>query len=413
TNETAAHHCQLAGNRVQQADRIVLAGVITLPGLFDKRKIDDFLIVERGHAGPQLVRATQGFGLNTHLCPCTWGLIGNSLEAVDTSHFLDEVFFDGKVEAVAGGRHLEDVVIDRERAPQAAEDVFHFGALERQAQYTAAAFETHAHRLALRKRDDLIIERAHLATANVDDESGHVLEVLGHIGEINAALEAMARLGAELVATGPAHDGLGPPERAFQVDVGGFEGDGGGLTAHDAGHAFDHVASGDHTNIGLQINHLPAQQFERFALARPAHGEAALNAAYVEHVGRATQLEHHVIRNIDQRRNRTLPRPLELTLHPGWRFGTGIDPADYATGKATAQIGRLDLDGKAVFDRGHYRFERQGLQGRAGQRGDFTGHATDRQAVCPVGGELEGEQRVVKVEVAAQVFAHRGIGRQL
>src|SRR5690606_1665793 len=175
TNETAAHHCQLAGNRVQQADRIVLAGVITLPGLFDKRKIDDFLIVERGHAGPQLVRATQSFGLNTHLCPCTWGLVGNSLEAVDTGHFLDEIFFNGKVEAVAGGLHLEDVVIDRERQPQAAEDVFHFGALERQAQYTAAAFETHAHRLALRKRDDLIIERAHLATANVDDESGHVL----------------------------------------------------------------------------------------------------------------------------------------------------------------------------------------------------------------------------------------------
>jgi hypothetical protein len=48
TQQGRAHHAHLAGNRVQQLDRVGVAGQLVLPALFDKAEVDGFLVAQRG-----------------------------------------------------------------------------------------------------------------------------------------------------------------------------------------------------------------------------------------------------------------------------------------------------------------------------------------------------------------------------
>ncbi|MNI41102.1 hypothetical protein D3C73_953460 [compost metagenome] len=119
--------------------------------------------------------------------------------------------------------------------------------------------------------------------------------MLGDAGVVHAALEAMAGFRAELVAARAAGDGLRPPERGFQIDVLRVQRHGGGFTAHDAGQAFHLITSDDHAHLRVQRDGLAVQQFQRFAFARPAHGDVAADLVQIEHVRRTAQLEHDVV----------------------------------------------------------------------------------------------------------------------
>src|SRR5690606_9942688 len=96
------------------------------------------------------------------------------------------------------------------------------------------ALQTHFDRFACRQLNDLVIKRPDFAAADVHKQAGHELKVLGYRFEVHAAFEAMAGFGAEFIAPRPAHDGFGPPERPFKVDVGGVERYGSRFAAHDA-----------------------------------------------------------------------------------------------------------------------------------------------------------------------------------
>ena len=127
---------------------------------------------------------------------------------------------------------------------------------------------------------------------------------------------------------------------------------------------------------------------------------------------RATDFEHDVIRDVDQRRNRALPRALEPLTHPVRCCHAGIDPANHPPAEAPAQIGRLDRHRQAVLNLRLDRREAWQGQRRPGQRGDFAGNAGDRHAMRKVGGELEQPQQVIKAKRITQCTTHRQISRQ-
>jgi len=61
-------------------------------------------------------------------------------------------------------------------------------------------------------------------------------------------------------------------------------------------------------------------------------------------VQRLTQLEHHVVGDVDDGRDGTNTAALEALLHPGWRGGRGIDRFDDARNETGARVGVLDAD---------------------------------------------------------------------
>src|SRR5690606_27033294 len=256
-----------------------------------------------------------------------------------------------------------------------------FAFLKWQTEHATAALQAHAYGLAFRQGNDLVVEWANFPATNIDDEPGHVLKVFGHMFEIHPSLKAMAGLRAEFVAPRTAHAGFRPPERTFQIDIGGIQGYGRGFATHNARHAFHDVSGRNHTDIGLKLHHLPAEQFQLFARARPAYGQPLLNSLNIENVGGATQLQHHIVGDVHQSRNGALTGAFHLLLHPVWRRCLGMHAADDTPSNAAAQIRRLYRDRQAVLEGWNDRLECGIRHWRASQSRHLTRHAPNGQAV--------------------------------
>src|SRR5690606_16176036 len=134
-----------------------------------------------------------------------------------------------------------------------------------------------------------------------------------------------AGVGAEVVAPRAAGNGPGPPEGGLDVDVAGVVGDGGGVAAHDAGQRFDGLVVGDHAHLLIDRDGVAVEQLERFARAAPAHLQAAVDLVEVEDVRGATELEHHVVGDVDQGRHAALAAARQALDHPGRRLRPGVD----------------------------------------------------------------------------------------
>src|SRR5690606_37703367 len=90
-----------------------------------------------------------------------------------------------------------------------------------------------------------------------------------------------------------------------------------------------------------------------------------------------------------------------------------INPANDGPDKTPAQVGSLYLDGQAVFQGRHYRLVGRRLQWCAGERSDLASHTTNGKAVSAVRCELERKNRIVQIEIAAQILAYRRISSKL
>src|SRR5690606_9873582 len=162
------------------------------------------------------------------------------------------------------------------------------------------------HGLALRQGGHLVVHRTGPSAADLEDEPGDVLDVLDGGRRIDATLEAVRGIGGEVEATRAARDCRGPPERRLDVDVGRVQAYRGGLAAHDARGAFDLPIVGDHADLLVERDRLAIEQLQRFAGAPPAHREAAVDLRQVEDVRGTPQLEHHVVRDVHERRDGAL-----------------------------------------------------------------------------------------------------------
>src|SRR6185295_10317065 len=122
-----------------------------------------------------------------------------------------------------------------------------------------------------------------------------------------------------------------------------------------------------------------------------------------------SEFEHHIVGDIDNRRDRADAAALDALPDPCWRRRAGVDALDDAAAKAGARERGLDANSAASFAAAGRRLEWRLRQRYPGDGGDFARQAEDRQAVGAVRRQLDLEHRVVEVEDAAQVDADRCI----
>jgi hypothetical protein len=150
------------------------------------------------------------------------GVVGQLLVAHHTHDFFDEVFLDLQVEAEARRRDGERALALRHRQAQALERVQALRLRERHADHLGGTCHAQGDGCGLGHVDLLVVHGAACGVrraADVDDQLGDALDVFDGLPGIDAALEAVARIGREVVAARAAGNGLGPPESGFDVDV--------------------------------------------------------------------------------------------------------------------------------------------------------------------------------------------------
>ena len=166
--------------------------------------------------------------------------------------------------------------------------------------------------------------------------------------------------------------------------------------ADDAGECDGAVFVGDHKHVVRKRARDVVERRELFFFV-PAPDDDVMpgEAIVVERVEGLAELEHDVVRDIDDVVDRPLAERDQALLHPFWR---GADPDPFYGGRqvAAAEIRRFDLDRCTSLDCRTTRFvvERWFAHGLAGQRCNFTGDTEDGQPVGTVrrDRELEGQQ---------------------
>ena len=124
------------------------------------------------------------------------------------------------------------------------------------------------------------------------------------------------------------------------------------------------------------------------------------------------QLQHHIVADIDQRRNRADAAALQALLQPFGRDGTCIHVFNYATDKAAAVLRCINTHrlGFAALHRGRLKRQRPVFTLR--ERRHFARQAFDAQAIGAVGRDFERHQHIIERQITADILSHRRIGRQ-
>ena len=158
----------------------------------------------------------------------------------------------------------------------------------------------------------------------------------------------------------------------------------------------------------------PSSVRKRSPRPAPPHDDRGLaHGDVVEGVQRVAQLPQHVVGDVHDVADRPEPDGAQARGHPR-RRRAHPHVVDDPNGIARAQVGRLDPD---VRDLRHRvaRFLHRGLgnaEGRAGERRQLARHADHREAVGPIGGDLDLQHAVVETELRDEVRAERGVGSQ-
>ena len=252
---------------------------------------------------------------------------------------------------------------------EALEDRGHLLRRHRHADHLLRARDAHAHRLALRQPRHGVDGRAGLAAADLEDQPRGALDAVDVVVEIDAALEAVRGVAREVVAPRAALDRVGPEERRLEEHVAACRSSALVLSPPmmpprpiDAG------VVGDAQHRRRRPRPSCSFSSSTFSPLRPQRTSiGAAQLVEVVDVQRPAELEHHVVGDVDQRRDRALAGALEALAHPFRRRRRGVDAADHAAGEAPAAFGRGDAHRDAVallfagdrLDRGRLRAARR------------------------------------------------------
>ena len=127
---------------------------------------------------------------------------------------------------------------------------------------------------------------------------------------------------------------------------------------------------------------------------------------------RLADFQHHIVADVHQRRNAANAAALEPLAHPRGRGGLRVDIFNHTADKAAAVGRRIDAHrlGFAAANRGRLNHRRR--KTAAGQRRHFAGNALDAQTIGAVGRDFQRKQRVVQIQIIADVRTDGRIGRQ-
>ncbi len=198
--------------------------------------------------------------------------------------------------------------------------------------------EIHPDRLPLGRRDPDVGEFGfHCATGDVGQQRGRAVQRRDIDLGIDGALEAPRRLRGQLVPPRGARDRDRVPGRGLQQDVGGVVADLGGRAAHDARERDDARVVGDHDVLGVQDALGVVEGAQRLARVRAPDHQATGDLGRVEGVQRLAQLQHHVVGDVDRRRDRPHARQQQPPLQPPRTDRRRIDAGHPPRGEPGAQ----------------------------------------------------------------------------
>ena len=218
--------------------------------------------------------------------------------------------------------------------PKAAEQTLDFGRIHFHAQHLGDALRTQSDR---RDRRQVLLadgfdDRAGFAASDFQQQASGALH--GFTGQlpVHATLVAVRGVGVQAIGTGLASDSDLIEERAFQENIASGRGvDAAVLATHDAGDRQGAGVVGDHQRIATQADFLTVEQYQLLAFFGHAHADAAIDFGEIERVQRLTQLQHHVVGDVDGSVDAAHVGTTQTLDHPQRRWLGQVDVTDHTT----------------------------------------------------------------------------------
>ena len=235
-----------------------------------------------------------------------------------------------------------------------------------------------------------------------------------------AALRA-AEMGCDALLKGTQVDGVYTADprkvasaRRFEQHVRRRGRDLRGRAAHHGGER-DHAGIvGDHHVVGVQHPGRTVQSGQLLPGDRAADHQRAGERVQVERVHRLAQLEHHIVGNVDQQRDRPHPGVDQTLLDDLGRRRRRVDPAHGDGGEPVASGRVLDQNRVTISVRDQRRDQRSRIRVRQRQRMcQLAGDAAHREAVPAIRRDRQLDDQVVQPDDRPRLRTRLGgTGRQ-
>ena len=184
------------------------------------------------------------------------------------------------------------------------------------------------------------------------------------------------------------------------------------LAAHHAGDRDRPLGVRDREVVGRELAHLAVERPDPLADARPPDDDAAFGKPRpVEGVQRAAEGEHHVVRHVDDVRDRPHPGREQPRLEPGRRAADGRVAED-APDVARAALEVLDDDVDGLLAGGLRIASRGRRELGPGKRRHLARDAVDRGQVGPVVAGLDLEHVLAERQEVGERRTHLPLRRQ-
>ncbi|RMS42622.1 hypothetical protein ALP66_05724 [Pseudomonas amygdali pv. photiniae] len=297
---------------------------------------------------------------------------------VQTCQLFDQIYLKANVEAMTWHFYTPLAVgFGSHSKAQTCQQTLDFGVFNDQTEHLLDA--TGAQRNRSNRWQMLFADhfcyRTSLTTGDFQQQASRTLH--GFTGQlpVNTTLVTVRGIGVKTVGTRLASHRDGVEESTFQEDVTSTGSYAAVLATHDTGNCQSTLVVGNDQGVGTQADFLTVEQNELLALLRHAHTNAAVDFGQIESMQRLTQLEHHIVGDIDSGIDAAHVGTTQTLDHPQRSRTRQINVADDA-----AQVTRA-CSRSQYFNRAHfivYSSDSSDLRTRhvsGVQRADFTRQA--------------------------------------
>ena len=411
-----AHGGHIVGDRIGQQQRLD-----TWIEQFELTRIDEavsdrFLITTSNQQTTQLRQITTRFGLGLGCQTRLRVANRQTVVTVQTSQLFDQVDFQTDIKAVAWHFNAPlTFAVSGNAQAQGTEQTLDLCRIHLHAEHLSDALSAQSDRC---NRWQMLLadgldDRTSFATSDFQQQASGALH--GFTGQlpVNATLVAMRSVGVQAVGTCLAGNGNLIEERRFEEHITGGRGNTAVLAAHDTGDRQCTSVVSDDQRIATQADFLTIKQNQLLALFSHAHTNAAIDFGEIKSVQRLTQLEHHVVGDVDRSVDAAHVGAAQTFNHPQRRRLGQVDVTDdpaqiTRAGRWGQHLDRTDFVVYRCNRSDHRTGYRHGVQ-----RADFTGQTGQGQAVATVRGQVDLDAGVFQIQIHTEIFAHRRIGRQL
>ncbi len=224
---------------------------------------------------------------------------------MDADDFLDQIHFRGNVKSVTRSNDLPAELVLVNGQPESFENARDNAVFHVQSQQQRKPGPSQRDRIALRQMRVcyLVHEGACFTSRYLEQQFSCAFDCARLPFEINSAFEPQGRIGVHPVgACATSHESL-RPERRFEKDVGGLATDRGAQAAHYPGEADGATIVSDYQGVVVDDHFLFVEQSDFFALLRQPRTNGSLDEGGIVGMQGLTEFEHHVVGDIDHRRN--------------------------------------------------------------------------------------------------------------